>query len=49
MVRYKVRAKMWNEKRITTTKYWLKKKNAQKYATATNKMKKGARAVVIKS
>ena len=45
---YKVRARMFTGKRITTTKYWLKKRKAQAYATKTNIMKPGARALVIK-
>ena len=45
---YKVRANMYSGKRITTTKYWNKKKNAEKYAEETNKNRPGARARVIK-
>lgn len=46
-MKYKVSATM-RGKRITTTKYWLKKAEAQKYADATNDFHSGARARVIK-
>lgn len=46
-MRYKVRATM-HGKRLTTSKYWEKKSGAQKYADATNKFFKNARARVVK-
>ena len=45
---YRVKARMFTGKRITTTKYWIKKKGAKEYARKTNIMKPGARALVIK-
>ena len=47
MAKYKVSATL-RGKRITTSKYWLKKKGAKDYARETNDMHRGARARVIK-
>jgi len=47
MVVYRVRANMHGT-RITSEKYWLKRKSAQQYADETNKNFPGANARVVK-
>jgi len=47
MTRWRVRATMMG-KRITTKRYWLKKRYAQAYADETNLIHPGARARVVK-
>jgi len=47
MVVYRVRANMHGE-RITSEKYWLKRRTAQQYADETNKNFLGANARVVK-
>jgi len=47
MVKYAVSATL-RGKRITTSKFWTKKSNAQKYADQTNEWYRNAKARVVK-
>ena len=47
MTKYYVSKTMPNGDRITTTKYWLKKENAQEFADAVNEGSFHARARVV--
>jgi len=49
MVVYRVRARIQRDgERITSEKYWLKRRTAQQYADETNKNFPGANARVVK-